>query len=252
MIKLTNVGMKFNLGIEKNFSFKQLFISIFSFKKKKKKDFFWALKDIDIDIEKGEVVGLIGPNGAGKSTLLKVVSGVMKPTNGKVEVNGVISPMIELGAGFDAELTARENIFLNAAVLGYTEKFIKEKFQEIVDFSELHEFLNVPVKNFSSGMTARLAFSIATVVEPEILIVDEILSVGDINFQEKSRKKMEQMIKGGTTVLYVSHSLEIIKSVCTKVIWLDHGTIKMIGDPKEVCNKYYETEIGNKIKTGEA
>jgi ABC-type polysaccharide/polyol phosphate transport system ATPase subunit len=167
----------------------------------------------------------------------------MKPTKGKVEVNGVISPMIELGAGFDPELTARENIFLNAAVLGYSEKFIKEKFEEIVDFSELRDFLDVPIKNISSGMTARLAFSIATVVNPEILIVDEILSVGDINFQEKSRKKMEQMIKNGATLLYVSHSIETIKSICTKVVWLDHGEIKMIGDPTEVCNLYYKEQM---------
>lgn len=245
MIKLTNVGMKFNLGIEKNFSFKELFIELFSFKKKRKKAAaFWALNKIDLTVKKGEVVGLIGPNGAGKSTLLKVVSGVMKPTVGKVMVNGIISPMIELGAGFDPELTARENIYLNAAVLGYSEKFIQDKFQEIVDFSELHEFLNVPLKNFSSGMNARLAFSIATVVEPEILIVDEILSVGDINFQEKSKKKMEEMIKGGTTVLYVSHSLDTIKSICTKVMWLEQGHIKMIGTPDKVCNAYYNQQMG--------
>ena len=245
MINLTNVGMKFNLGIEKGFSFKQLFISIFSFKRKKKKnEFFWALKAIDFDIAKGEVVGFVGSNGAGKSTLLKVVSGVMKPSTGKVVVNGVISPMIELGAGFDAELTARENIYLNGAVLGYSEKFIKDKFQEIVDFSELHEFLDVPVKNFSSGMTARLAFSIATIVNPEILIVDEILSVGDINFQDKSKKKMQEMIKGGTTVLYVSHSLETVKGICTKAVWLEQGQIKMVGDPKEICDAYYKNQMG--------
>lgn len=242
MIKLTNVSMRFNLGIEKNFSFKQLFISFFSFKKKKS-EYFWALKDINLNIKKGEVVGFVGPNGAGKSTLLKVVSGVMKPTRGKVEVNGVISPMIELGAGFDSELTARENIFLNAAVLGYSEKFIEDKFQEIVDFSELHEFLDAPIKNFSSGMTARLAFSIATVVNPEILIVDEILSVGDINFQEKSRKKMEQMIKGGTTVLYVSHSISTIKAICTKAVWIDHGSIVDYGNPIRICDAYYKTQM---------
>ena len=180
MITLENVSMKFNLGVEKNFSLKQAFIEFFSFKKKKKKDFFWALKDISFNVKEGEVVGLIGSNGAGKSTMLKVVSGVMKATTGKVTVNGVVSPMIELGAGFDHELTAKENIYLNGAILGYSKQLIDEKFEEIVEFSELRDFLNVPVKNFSSGMIAKLAFSIATVVNPEILIVDEILSVGDI------------------------------------------------------------------------
>ncbi|MDD2203483.1 MAG: ABC transporter ATP-binding protein [Bacilli bacterium] len=246
MVRLTNVGMKFNLGIEKSFSFKELFIKTFSFKKKKKKtEYFWALKNINLDIKKGEVIGFVGSNGAGKSTLLKVVSGVMKPSTGKVEVNGVISPMIELGAGFDVELTARENIFLNGAVLGYSEKFIKEKYQEIVDFSELHDFLEAPIKNFSSGMIARLAFSIATIVNPEILIVDEILSVGDINFQEKSRKKMQEMIDGGTTVLYVSHALDSVRSICTRAVWLEHGEIKMIGDTNEVCEAYYKQEMKN-------
>ena len=244
MIKLKNVGMRFNLGIEKSFSFKQLFISTLSFKKKKK-DYFWALKGIDLEISKGDVIGFVGSNGAGKSTLLKIVSGVMKPTTGKVQVNGVISPMIELGAGFDPELTARENIFLNGAVLGYSEQFINNKFEDIVNFSELRDFLDVPIKNFSSGMTARLAFSIATIVEPEILIVDEILSVGDLNFQEKSRKKMEEMIKGGTTVLYVSHSLESIKSICNKAVWLEQGKIKTIGDPTEVCDAYYFSQTNH-------
>ena len=243
MIKLENVSMRFDLGVEKDFSLKQLFISIFDRKKRIKKTEFWALKDVSFDIKKGEVVGLIGSNGAGKSTLLKVVSGVMKPTKGKVTTDGVISPMIELGAGFDMELTARENIYLNGAILGYSKKFLEEKFDEIVEFSELREFLDVPVKNFSSGMTAKLAFSIATVVDPEILIVDEILSVGDLKFQEKSKKKMESMISGGTTVLYVSHSLDAIKDICTKVIWLEHGKIVMIGDTKEVCDAYYKSQM---------
>ncbi len=243
MINVNNVTMKFNLGIDKSFSFKQAFVNLFSGRKTKKEDFF-ALKNISFHVNKGEVIGLIGSNGAGKSTLLKIISGVMKPTNGEVTVNGVISPMIELGAGFDPELTARENIYLNGAVLGYSKKFIDEKFNEIVDFSELKDFLEVPIKNFSSGMTAKLAFSIATIVNPEILIVDEILSVGDIKFQQKSLKKMLQMIKGGTTVLYVSHSIQSIKDLCTKVMWIDHGEMKMFGRTNDVCAKYCYAQFG--------
>lgn len=246
MITIKNVSMKFDLGIEKDFSFKQAFINILTPKKnKKKKEYFYALSDVSFHIDKGEVIGLIGSNGAGKSTLLKVVSGVMKPTKGTVEVNGVISPMIELGAGFDAELTARENIYLNGAVMGYSKKFLDEKFDDIVEFSELRDFLDVPVKNFSSGMTAKLAFSIATIVNPEILIVDEILSVGDIKFQEKSKNKMLEMIKGGTTVLYVSHSLKSIEELCDRVIWLEHGKVVEIGDTKEICDKYYQKQMGS-------
>ncbi len=244
MIHVKNVSMKFNLGIDKGYSIKLLFISLFNKKYKRKKEYFSALNNISFDIKPGEVIGLIGSNGAGKSTLLKVVSGVMKPTTGKVVVNGAISPMIELGAGFDQELTARENIYLNGAVLGYSKKFINEKFNEIVEFSELKDFLDVPVKNFSSGMTAKLAFSIATVVNPEILIVDEILSVGDIKFQEKSKNKMMEMINGGTTVLYVSHSLESIMELCNRVIWLDHGEIVKIGDAKKICKEYYKKQMG--------
>lgn len=240
MIILKNVSMKFNLGVEKDNSLKMIFINFFTPKKKKKKDYFWALKDIDFRINKGDVVGIIGANGAGKSTLLKVVSGVYKPTTGTVEVNGKISPMIELGAGFDGELTARENIYLNGAILGYSKEFLEQKFDEIVEFSELKDFLDVPVKNFSSGMVAKLAFSISTIVDPEVLIVDEILSVGDIKFQEKSKNKMMSMIEGGTTVLYVSHSIDSIKELCSKVIWLDHGKIVKMGDTKEICDEYYK------------
>ena len=246
MISVSNVTMKFNLGIEAT-SFKETFISLFDKRRRisKEKNELLALNNVSFDISKGEVVGLIGSNGAGKSTLLKVVSGVMKPTKGSVEVHGVISPMIELGAGFDPELTARENIFLNGAILGYSKQFLNDKFDDIVDFSEIRDFLDVPVKNFSSGMTAKLAFSIATIVDPEILIVDEILSVGDIKFQEKSKKKMMEMINGGTTVLYVSHSLESIKDLCTKVIWLDHGNIVKIGEPKKICDEYYKFQMNN-------
>lgn len=244
MIRIKNVSMKFNMDIEKDFSMKQAFINFFTKKKKKKTEYFWALKNVTFSVNKGDVVGLIGSNGAGKSTLLKVVSGVMKPTSGKVEVDGIISPMIELGAGFDQNLTARENIYLNGAILGYSKKFLDSKFDEIVEFSELKDFLDVPVKNFSSGMTAKLAFSIATIVDPEILIVDEILSVGDLRFQEKSKNKMMEMIKGGTTVLYVSHSLESIKDLCNKVVWLDHGQVVKMGDTKEICDEYYKSQMG--------
>lgn len=238
MIKINNVSMRFNLGIEKNFSLKLFFINLFKKKEKKEKKEFWALKDVNFEIQKGEVIGFVGRNGAGKSTLLKVVAGVMKPTKGVVEKYGNICPMIELGAGFDMDLTARENIYLNGAILGYQKEFIDQKFDEIVEFSELRDFLDVPVRNFSSGMVTRLAFSMATVVEPEILIVDEILSVGDIAFQQKSESKMRSMIKGGTTVLFVSHDIKQIRELCNRVVWLDNGQIKMIGDTKKVCDEF--------------
>lgn len=242
MINVDNVSMRFNLGIEKGFSLKQAFVDIFKKDKKKakkKNNDFWALKNVNFKINKGEVVGFIGSNGAGKSTLLKVIAGVMKPTEGRVDSYGNICPMIELGAGFDSQLTARENIYLNGSVMGYSKKLIDEKFDEIVDFAELRDFLDVPVQNYSSGMVARLAFSIATIVEPEILIVDEILSVGDIAFQAKSEAKMMSMIGGGTTVLFVSHSLGQIKKMCDRVIWIEHGIIQKIGG-KEICDDYLE------------
>lgn len=238
MIEVKNVSMKFNLGIEKGFSLKQGFVDMFKKKEKINND-FWALKNVNFDVEKGEVVGFVGSNGAGKSTLLKVIAGVMKPTKGKVSVYGNICPMIELGAGFDSQLTARENIYLNGAVMGYSKEFINSKFDEIVSFSELNEFLDVPIQNFSSGMIARLAFSIATVVDPEILIVDEILSVGDMAFQKKSEEKMLNMINGGTTVLFVSHSIDQIRNMCNKVVWIEKGEVQAIGS-KEVCDKYIE------------
>ena len=237
MIEVNNVSMRFNLGIEKGFSLKQWFVDIGKRKSKKNKAEFWALKNVDFKINKGEVVGFIGSNGAGKSTLLKVVAGVMKPTKGNVKVYGNICPMIELGAGFDPQLTARENIYLNGAVMGYSKELIDSKFDEIVEFSELKDFLDVPVQNFSSGMVARLAFSIATIVDPEILIVDEILSVGDMAFQAKSEAKMMQMIGGGTTVLFVSHSIAQIKKMCDRVVWIEHGEVQKIG-VKEVCDEY--------------
>ena len=243
MVKADHVSMRFNLGIEKGFSFKQGFVDLFNFKKRREKkakkaeNDFWALTDVDFEIKRGEVVGLIGSNGAGKSTMLKIVAGVLKPT---VAAYGNICPMIELGAGFDMELTARENVFLNGAVMGYSKAFIESKYDEIVAFSELQDFMEVPVRNFSSGMVARLAFSIATIVEPEILIVDEILSVGDLAFQQKSEEKMLSMIRGGTTVLYVSHSVGSIMKLCDRCVWLDHGHVREIGPAEDVCCDYVD------------
>ena len=204
---------------------------------------FMALKGISFEVKKGERLGIIGGNGAGKSTTLKILSRVTAPTEGEIYINGRISSMLEVGTGFHPELTGRENIYLNGAVMGYSKDFLDSKFQEIVDFSELQDFLDVPVRNFSSGMTARLAFSIATIVEPEILIVDEILSVGDLNFQQKSENKMRSLISGGTTVLYVSHSMKSIQSLCDRVVWLEHGKVMMVGETEQVCKAYYESQM---------
>ena len=242
MIEVNNVSMRFNLGIEKGFSLKQWFVDIGRGKKRERKD-FWALKDVSFNVKPGEVIGFVGSNGAGKSTLLKVVAGVLKPTKGEVRTQGNICPMIELGAGFDMQLTARENIYLSGAIMGYSKELIDSKFQAIVDFSELHDFLEVPVQNFSSGMVARLAFSVATIVEPEILIVDEILSVGDIAFQAKSMEKMLSMIGGGTTVLFVSHSVDQVRKMCDTVVWIDHGVVQKIGG-KEICDEYQAKMLG--------
>ena len=189
-------------------------------------------------MKRGEVLGIIGHNGAGKSTLLKVISGILRPTEGMVKLEAPVVPMLELGSGFDFDLTGRENIFLNGAILGYSEKFLHEKYDEIVEFSGLGQFIEVPLRNYSSGMVVRLAFSIATVVNPEILIVDEILAVGDADFQEKSKKRMLELMSGGTTVLFVSHSLEQIREMCDRVLWLEHGQVRMLGETKEVCDAY--------------
>ena len=199
---------------------------------------FWALRNIDFEVKKGEVVGIIGTNGSGKSTLLKIIAGIMKPSEGYVETIGTIAPMLELGSGFELEMSGRENIFLNGALMGYSEELINSHFDEIVDFSELHDFINAPIRTYSSGMLARLAFSVATVIRPEILIVDEILSVGDYNFQAKSRAKMMELMEGGSTVLFVSHSMDEIKEICTKVVWLDKGEMKMEGPTEKVCKAY--------------
>lgn len=199
---------------------------------------FTALDHVSFQVRQGETLGLIGRNGAGKSTLLKVISGILKPTEGSVTCRGNVAPMLELGSGFDMDLTGRENIFLNGAILGYDEEFLKEKYPEILEFSELGHFIETPIRNYSSGMLARLAFSVATVVRPEILIVDEILSVGDASFQEKSRRRMLELMGGGTTVLFVSHSLEQIREMCSRVFWLERGRVRAIGAVQEVCDAY--------------
>ncbi|MEZ0537113.1 ABC transporter ATP-binding protein [Caldicellulosiruptoraceae bacterium PP1] len=235
-VEIQNVSMRFNLGNEKIDSLKEYFVKLIT--RKLYFQEFWALQDISLNIKKGEVFGLIGLNGAGKSTLLKVIAGVLKPTKGKVIVRGSMAPLIELGAGFDYDLTARENIFLNGAILGHSRRFMKEKFDEIVEFSELKDFLDVPIKNFSSGMQARLGFAIATIVEPEILIVDEILAVGDFHFQEKCENKIKKMIDNGVTIIMVSHSIEQIERMCKRVAWLEKGKLKMIGHTKEICEVY--------------
>ena len=197
-----------------------------------------TLKDISFNIPKGDRVGIIGFNGAGKSTLLKLLAGIYTPTSGNIEIKGKIAPLLELGAGFDMELTARENIFLNGSVLGFDRAFLKEKYDEILEFAELKDFEDVAIKNFSSGMVARLGFAIATLVKPDILIVDEILSVGDFLFQQKCEKRISELMSGGTTVLIVSHTIDQIERLCNRVIWLEHGVTKMIGETEEVCGQY--------------
>lgn len=236
MIKADNISVKYLMTYDRVKSIKEYLVQLV--KGKIQYEEFWALQSVSFEVKRGEVLGIIGHNGAGKSTLLKVISGILKPTSGIVQVNGVVVPMLELGSGFDFDLTGRENIFLNGSILGYSEKFLKEKYDEIVEFSELESFIDVPLRNYSSGMVMRLAFSIATVVQPDILIVDEILAVGDADFQEKSKKRMLELMGGGTTVLFVSHSFAQIREMCDKVIWLDHGYMKMIGDTQEVCDVY--------------
>ena len=236
MIEVKNVSMSFRMSQDRIQSIKEYLVALIKGKLKYKD--FWALRDVSFSVHPGEVLGIIGHNGAGKSTVLKVISGILKPTSGSVSVHGNIVPMLELGSGFDFDLTGRENIFLNGAILGYSRKFLNEKYDDIVAFSELGEFIEMPLRNYSSGMITRLAFSIATVVNPEILIVDEILAVGDESFQRKSRQRMMELMSGGTTVLFVSHSLEQIREMCDRVLWLDHGQVKMIGEAQEVCDAY--------------
>lgn len=236
MIEASHVTMRFRMNSDKILSLKEFITTALRGKLDYRE--FTALDDVSFTVDQGETLGMIGRNGAGKSTMLKVISGILKPTEGGVATHGNVVPMLELGSGFDFDLTGRENIFLNGAILGYSEEFLKEKYQEIVDFSELGQFIETPIRNYSSGMLARLAFSIATVVKPEILIVDEILSVGDAQFQEKSRQRMMELMGGGTTVLFVSHSIEQIRKMCNRVLWLDHGRMKMLGSANEVCDAY--------------
>lgn len=239
IVNVENVSMKFNLSSEKVDNFKEYFIK--RIKKDLKYDEFWALKGINFSMQKGESVALIGFNGCGKSTLLKTIAGVLKPTKGSVSVSGSIAPLIELGAGFDIDLTARENTFLNGAMLGYSRAQMEGFYEGIVEFSELQEFMNVPIKNFSSGMLARLGFAIATIGQPDLLIVDEVLSVGDFRFQEKCEQRIQRMMKEKTSVLFVSHSIEQVQKICDRAIWIEHGCIREDGPSKLVGDKYKQT-----------
>ena len=236
IIKVENVSMRFRMDKNKTTSLKEWVVMHLLGKQQYEE--FQALSNVSFDVKRGEIIGIIGRNGAGKSTILKVISGIYKPTTGSVVTVGRVAPMLELGSGFDPELSGRDNIFLNGAILGFSEEFLKRKYDEIVAFSELGEFIDMPIKTYSSGMLARLAFAVATMIEPEILIVDEILSVGDAAFQKKSRARMMEMMSGGTTVLFVSHSLDQIRDMCDRVIWLERGSIKMMGATEVVCSAY--------------
>ncbi len=235
-VELHDIEMHFNMSKEKLDSLKEFFLKLA--KRQLMYEDFVALDKVSCEIKKGDVFGIVGLNGCGKSTTLKIISGILKPTKGTVEVDGVIAPLIELGAGFDLDLTARENIYLNGSVLGYSKKFMDSKFDEIVEFSEMKDFLDVPMKNYSSGMVARIGFAIATVTTPDILIVDEILAVGDFLFQQKCEERINKMMQNDTTVIIVSHSIDQIERLCKHCMWLEKGKVKMIGDAKTVCEAY--------------
>lgn len=239
VIKVTDATVRFNMASEKIDNLKEYFVKLV--KKELLFQEFFALKDVSFKVKRGEAWGLVGTNGSGKSTLLKLICGILKPYQGSVKINGSIAPLIELGAGFDGELTATENIYLNGAVLGYSKEFMDQHYNEIVEFAELHDFMNMPIKNYSSGMAARLGFAIATIVRPEILIVDEVLAVGDAAFQEKCQKRMQEMLAGGTTLLFVSHSIEDVKTLCDHAIWLNKGHVMMQGNASEVCSAYMKS-----------
>lgn len=235
-IQLTDATVRFNMAGEKVDNLKEYFVKLVK-RELHFKEFF-ALKDVNLTIRQGESWALIGANGAGKSTMLKLICRIIKPYSGSVIVNGRIAPMIELGAGFDQNLTAEENIYLNGTILGYSKKMIQEKYKEIVDFAELWNFLELPIKNYSSGMRARLGFSIATITKPDILIIDEVLAVGDVSFQAKCRKRIHELLDQGTTLLFVSHSKQPVLDLCQNAAWLDHGEIKLIGTPEEAYAAY--------------
>ena len=235
-IQVKNVTVRFNMASERIDNLKEYFVKLV--KKELMFQEFLALKDISFTVKKGEAWGIVGTNGSGKSTLLKLICGILKPYKGEVLINGNIAPLIELGAGFDGDLTARENIFLNGAVLGFSKQYMQEHFDEIVEFAELQDFLDMPIKNYSSGMAARLGFSIATVVKPEILIVDEVLSVGDYAFQQKCEKRMHELLGNGTTLLYVSHSIDSVKEICDHALWINKGVMQASGEVGEVCDAY--------------
>lgn len=237
-VEVEHVSVRFNLASEQVSSLKEYMIKLT--RRQLLFHEFFALQDISFTLPKGESLGIVGKNGSGKSTLLKVVAGVYAPHWGSVRVSGVIAPLIELGAGFDGELTARENIFLNGALFGYDRKHMRERFEEIIDFAELWDFVDVPVRNYSSGMAARLGFAAATMIKPEILICDEILSVGDAGFRKKCETKMNDMLSDGTTLLFVSHSAEQVKSICSRAIYLERGKLKMEGSSAKVCDYYME------------
>ena len=241
IIEVKNITMRFNLAEEKTDTIKEYILKLL--RGKLQFNEFFALKDVSFEVKRGESVALIGMNGSGKSTMLKIIAGVMYPTKGSVTVKGSIAPLIELGAGFDMDLTARENIYLNGAVLGYDRDFMNQHFDEIMEFSELWDFVDVPVKNFSSGMIARLGFAIATIVKADILVVDEILSVGDFKFQRKCKERMAKLMEDGTTLLFVSHSGEQVKELCEKAAWIDHGELKAFGKTEEVYRLYEEKYI---------
>lgn len=236
VIKVDNVSMMFNLSSEKIDSIKEYIIKMF--KRQIHFQEFWALNDVSFELEKGDSLGIIGLNGSGKSTLLKIISGILKPTKGSVKTVGSIAPLIELGAGFDPDLSARENIYLNGAILGYSREYMDSKFDEIIKFAELEDFVDSAIKNYSSGMVARLGFAIATMNIPDILIIDEILAVGDYKFQQKSFQRMQEMINSGATVVFVSHSVEQVKQICKKALWLEHGNVVKFGPAEEVCAEY--------------